>query len=112
MYIKAQYMNLSSHKKYEVDHIIPLYHPDVCGLHCVSNLQILDKATNQAKGNKFAPYREKNGRKYSYTVVTFTKKSPKIKKTYNRTKKNPLKLAKKKANSIKKKLNYYNKKKG
>ena len=34
-----------------VDHIIPLQHPLVCGLHVPSNLQILPGNFNEAKGN-------------------------------------------------------------
>lgn len=36
-----------------VDHIIPLNHPLVCGLHTIDNLQYLDKYENMSKGNKF-----------------------------------------------------------
>jgi len=35
-----------------VDHIVPLRHPKVCGLHCFANLRILDGKKNCAKGNK------------------------------------------------------------
>jgi hypothetical protein len=38
---------------YCVDHIIPLTHPDVCGLHAPQNLRILTKLENNQKHNKF-----------------------------------------------------------
>lgn len=40
---------------HEVDHIIPLQHPDVCGLHVEWNLQVLDYRTNAAKSNRWMP---------------------------------------------------------
>lgn len=38
-----------------VDHIIPLKHPLVCGLHVQANLQLLTLSENSKKGNKFDP---------------------------------------------------------
>lgn len=38
---------------YEVDHIIPLKGKNVCGLHCVENLQYLTRSDNAAKHNWF-----------------------------------------------------------
>ena len=38
-----------------VDHIVPLCHPEICGLHVASNLQIVDASENMAKSNTFVP---------------------------------------------------------
>lgn len=39
--------------KCQVDHIIPLKHPLVCGLHCEFNLQVLTAKQNAEKHNTF-----------------------------------------------------------
>ena len=36
-----------------VDHIIPLNHPKVCGLHVPWNLRAVDNTLNLQKGNRF-----------------------------------------------------------
>ena len=38
---------------WEVDHIIPLNHDKVCGLHVANNLQLLTRTDNRRKSNKF-----------------------------------------------------------
>lgn len=37
---------------YTIDHIVPLQHPLVCGLHCLSNLRIITGTENFSKNNK------------------------------------------------------------
>lgn len=38
---------------HHVDHIIPLQHDMVCGLHCESNLRVIPAEENWSKNNKF-----------------------------------------------------------
>lgn len=38
---------------YHVDHVAPLVHPLICGVHCIANLQYLPAADNLSKHNKW-----------------------------------------------------------
>jgi hypothetical protein len=109
IYLSAQIRNLNSKTKHQVDHIIPLYSSKVCGLHVKENLQVLPKCKNESKSNFFRCYREVDGQKYYLEAGTSTGKSPKIRKSYNRTKKNPLKIAKKVSKRVKNKQKFVRK---
>lgn len=39
----------------EVDHIVPLNHPQICGLHVPANLRITSKDVNARKSNRVYP---------------------------------------------------------
>ena len=39
---------------WEVDHIVPLQHPMVCGLHVEHNLQVIPRSANRTKSNKWS----------------------------------------------------------
>lgn len=41
--------------RWNVDHIVPLRHPLVCGLHVEHNLQVTSERYNKFKGNRFWP---------------------------------------------------------
>jgi 5-methylcytosine-specific restriction endonuclease McrA len=55
IYTQALQRTLDTGITHSVDHIVPLRHPLVCGLHCPANLQVLTMEDNRAKGNSFTP---------------------------------------------------------
>lgn len=55
VYSKAAEMQAATGVRMHVDHVVPLQHPLVCGLHCEANLQVIDGAANEAKKNYWWP---------------------------------------------------------
>ena len=54
-YETAQGLNMLIGEWHEVDHIVPLLSPIVCGLHCEANLRVITAIDNNKKGNRFWP---------------------------------------------------------
>lgn len=55
LYIECRRISDSTGIVHHVDHIVPLQHHLVCGLHCFHNLQIMTGKENQSKCNSFTP---------------------------------------------------------
>lgn len=53
IYAEAARIESETGERMHVDHIVPLQHNLVCGLHCEANLQIIPGAINEAKHNKW-----------------------------------------------------------
>lgn len=52
---KAQQLTRLTGKPYQIDHIVPIANPIVCGLHCKANWQIVPGEWNYAKSNHAWP---------------------------------------------------------
>ena len=55
VYKEARRLSLITGRIYVVDHVVPLNHPRVCGLHIALNLQVIPKEHNEVKGNYWCP---------------------------------------------------------
>jgi hypothetical protein len=55
VYKQAQILTLETGVVHHVDHVVPLKHSLVQGLHCEANLQILRHDVNESKGNRYWP---------------------------------------------------------
>lgn len=53
IYIQAEHLGYETGELHDVDHIVPLIHPLVCGLHVPWNLQPLPAKANNRKSNRF-----------------------------------------------------------
>lgn len=55
VYREADRLTLVTGIKHHVDHIVPLNHPRICGLHVHWNLRPIKAAPNMAKSNDWCP---------------------------------------------------------
>lgn len=54
LYVEADRISKETGIPHQVDHIIPLINQEVCGLHCLANLQIITEEENRRKKNSFS----------------------------------------------------------
>lgn len=52
----ARFLTITTGIYHVLDHIIPLTHPDVCGLTVPCNLRVITYAQNAAKSNRWNPH--------------------------------------------------------
>lgn len=52
---QAKALTRATGEQWSVDHVVPLLHPLVCGLHVDNNLRVLPLAENLRKGNNWWP---------------------------------------------------------
>lgn len=55
VYVRAAELTEHTGVEHNVDHIIPLNHPRVCGLHVAWNLRPIPAKPNMSKGNYWCP---------------------------------------------------------
>ncbi len=55
VYREARELAALTAQPHEVDHVIPLIHADVCGLHVAANLRAVASWFNREKSNRFDP---------------------------------------------------------
>lgn len=55
VYREADRLTAATGTPHQVDHIVPLNHPRVCGLHVRWNLRAIPAAPNMSKGNYWCP---------------------------------------------------------